>query len=59
MKAEIIDVPKKTDVVLLFSTGLTFMGQEVYLKSSGNASLDECNREDMYDVIKLDNWGMG
>ncbi len=46
MKAEIIDVPRESDsVVVLFATGLKFRDREIYLESSGNNALDTVTKE--------------
>ncbi len=55
MKAEIINVPNKTDpTIVLFAAGLKFKGQEIYLESTGNNSLDIHNKDFMHRAFRLD-----
>ncbi len=52
MKAEIINVPRKTDsVAVLFAVGLTFRDQEVYLESTGNPILDIHNKKAINQIF--------
>ncbi len=53
MKAEIINVPVVADsVVVLFAIGLKFKGQEIYLESTGNNSLDTRHKKVIHYAFK-------